>query len=166
MLVNMLFCVRSQNNKPKILVGIVVDQMCYEYLYRFQDNYSKKGFNELMKKGANCRNVEYNYIPTYTGPGHASIYTGTTPDNHGVIANYWYKRELGALVNCVGDNSVQSVGSTSIYGKCSPHRLNSYTVTDQLKLTYPESKVISISIKDRGAILPGGHKSDGSYWFD
>ena len=62
----------SQKNKPKVIVGIVVDQMCYEYLYRFQDNYSKKGFKEIMKNGTNCRNVEYNYIPTYTGPGHAS----------------------------------------------------------------------------------------------
>ena len=71
-----------------------------------------------------------------------------------------------ALVNCVGDNGVKSIGSNSIYGNCSPHRLKTYTITDQLKMTYPQSKVISISIKDRGAILPGGHKSDGSYWFD
>lgn len=156
----------SQNNKPKVIVGIVVDQMCYEYLYRFQDNYSKKGFKEIMKNGTNCRNVEYNYIPTYTGPGHASIYTGTTPNNHGIIANNWFERKTNGLVNCVGDNSVQSIGASSIYGKCSPHRLKSNTVTDQLKMTYPKSKVVSISIKDRGAILPGGHKSDGSYWFD
>lgn len=160
------FCGHSQNKKPKIVIGIVVDQMCYEYLYRFQDNFSKKGFNEIMNKGTNCRNVEYNYIPTYTGPGHASIYTGTTPSNHGIVANNWYDKKQKSLVNCVGDSSAQSVGSNSIYGKCSPHRLKSYTITDQLKMTYPESKVISISIKDRGAILPGGHKSDGSYWFD
>lgn len=156
----------AQKNKPKIVVGIVIDQMCYEYLYRFQENYSKKGFVEVMKNGTNCRNVEYNYIPTYTGPGHASIYSGTTPNNHGIIGNSWYDRENKHLVNCVGDASSYSIGSNSIYGNCSPHRLKSYTVTDQLKLTYPESKVISISIKDRGAILPGGHKSDGSYWFD
>ena len=156
----------SQNNKPKVIVGIVVDQMCYEYLYRFQDNYSKKGFKEIMKNGTNCRNVEYNYIPTYTGPGHASIYAGTSPNNHGIIANNWFERKTNGLVNCVGDNSRETIGSSSIYGKCSPHRLKSYTVTDQLKMTYPKSKVVSISIKDRGAILPGGHKSDGSYWFD
>lgn len=159
-------CGHSQKNKPKVVVGIVVDQMCYEYLYRFQDNYSKKGFKEIMKNGTNCRNVEYNYIPTYTGPGHASIYAGTTPNNHGIIANAWFERKTNGLVNCVGDNSVHSVGASSIYGNCSPHRLKSYTVTDQLKMTYPQSKVVSISIKDRGAILPGGHKSDGSYWFD
>ncbi len=161
-----ILCGHSQKNKPKVVVGIVIDQMCYEYLYRFQNNYSKKGFKEIMKNGTNCRNVEYNYIPTYTGPGHASIYAGTTPSNHGIIANNWFEREKNKLVNCVGDNSVHSIGANSIYGNCSPHRLKSYTVTDQLKMTYPQSKVVSISIKDRGAILPGGHKSDGSYWFD
>ena len=163
------FCFTSytQKKKPKIVVGIVVDQMCYDYLYRFQHNYSTKGFNKIMSKGSNCRNVEYNYIPTYTGPGHASIYTGTTPNNHGIVANAWYDRSLKTIVNCVGDSKASCVGlSGSIYGQCSPHRLKTYTLTDQLKMTYPKSKVISISIKDRGAILPGGHKSDGSYWFD
>ena len=160
------FNITAQKNNPKIIVGIVIDQMCYDYLYRFQKNYSKKGFNEIMKNGTNCRNVEYNYIPTYTGPGHASIYSGTTPNNHGIVANNWYERKSKQLVNCVGDLSFQSVGTNSDYGHCSPNRMKSFTVTDQLKLTYPDSKVISLSIKDRGAILPGGHKSDGSYWFD
>ena len=158
--------ITAQKNNPQIIVGIVIDQMCYDYLYRFQKNYSKKGFKEIMKNGTNCRNVEYNYIPTYTGPGHASIYSGTTPNNHGIVANNWYERNSKQLVNCVGDLSFQSVGTDSDYGKCSPNRMKSFTVTDQLKLTYPDSKVISLSIKDRGAILPGGHKSDGSYWFD
>jgi len=161
------FTSNAQKKKPKIVVGIVVDQMCYDYLYRFQHNYSSKGFNKIMSKGSNCRNVEYNYIPTFTGPGHASIYTGTTPNNHGIVANAWYDRSLKTIVNCVSDSKTTCVGSSgSIYGLCSPHRLNTYTITDQLKMTYPKSKVISISIKDRGAILPGGHKSDGSYWFD
>jgi predicted AlkP superfamily pyrophosphatase or phosphodiesterase len=163
------FCFTSnaQKKMPKIVVGIVVDQMCYDYLYRFQHNYSTKGFKKIMSKGSNCRNVEYNYIPTYTGPGHASIYTGTTPNNHGIVANAWYDRSLKTIVNCVGDSKSSCIGASgSIYGNCSPHRLKTYTLTDQLKMTYPKSKVISISIKDRGAILPGGHKSDGSYWFD
>lgn len=120
----------------------------------------------LMDQGTNCRNVRYNYIPTYTGPGHASIYTGTTPSNHGIVANDWYSREDKAEVNCVEDTTVLTVGSTSDYGKFSPSRLKANTITDQLKLTYPESKVVSMSIKNRGAILPGGHLSDGSYWYD
>lgn len=156
----------AQNNKPKLVVGVVVDQMCYEYLYRYYDDFCEGGFKKMMSEGTNCRNTQYNYVPTFTGPGHASIYTGTTPTNHGIVANDWYSRKEKKEVNCVEDQSVTSVGSNSDYGKFSPHRLKANTITDQLKLTYPKGKVISMSIKNRGAILPGGHLSDGSYWFD
>lgn len=152
---------------PKIVVGVVVDQMCYDYLYRFQHHFSSDGFNRFLNRGVNCRNTNYNYVPTYTGPGHASIYTGTTPYNHGIVANEWYDRTKAKGVNCVFDPSVQAVGnSSSAYGQVSPHHLETMTVTDQLKFTYPASNVYSISIKDRSAVLPGGHLSDGSYWFD
>ena len=156
----------QKSEAPKLVVGIVVDQMCYEYLYRYQDRYSKKGLRLMMEKGSNCRNVNYNYVPTYTGPGHASIYTGTTPSNHGIVANDWYDRELQRSINCVEDTTRGTIGSQSDAGKCSPQNLKANTVTDQLKLTYPDAKVISMSIKNRGAILPGGHLSDGSYWYD
>jgi predicted AlkP superfamily pyrophosphatase or phosphodiesterase len=152
---------------PKIVVGIVVDQMCYDYLYRFQHHFSTDGFNRFLNRGVNCRNTNYNYVPTYTGPGHASIYTGTTPYNHGIVANEWYDRTKAKGVNCVSDQSVQAVGNaSSAYGQVSPHHLETMTITDQLKFTYPASDVFSISIKDRSAALPGGHLSDGSYWFD
>jgi predicted AlkP superfamily pyrophosphatase or phosphodiesterase len=151
---------------PKLVVGIVVDQMCYEYLYRYYDKFSDNGFRKLMEKGTNCRNTHYNYVPTFTGPGHASIYTGTTPNNHGIVANEWFDRKSNALINCVDDADVSPVGTTSSDGLCSPKNLKTNTVSDQLKLTYSASKVISMSIKDRGAILPGGHLSDGSFWYD
>ena len=157
---------RCQKESPKIIIGIVVDQMCYDYLYRFEKNYSEDGFKKLMNEGSHLKNMHFNYIPTYTGPGHASIYTGTTPSSHGIIANDWLERSLNQSVNCVGDNSVKGIESSPTYGSSSPKRLNTNTVTDLLKMSNPESKVISMSIKDRGAILPGGHKSDGTYWFD
>lgn len=156
----------QKKEQPKLVVGVVVDQMCYEYLYRFQDKLGKKGFRLMMEKGTNCRNTNYNYVPTYTGPGHASIYTGTTPSNHGIVANDWYDRALGREINCVEDTAQMTVGADTEAGKCSPHNLKANTITDQLKLTYPDAKVISMSIKNRGAILPGGHLSDGSYWYD
>ena len=156
----------QHKESPKLIVGIVVDQMCYEYLYRYYDKFGNGGLKKLMDKGTNCRNVRYNYIPTYTGPGHASIYTGTTPSNHGIVANDWFSREDKAEVNCVEDTTVRTVGSDSRYGMFSPSRLKANTITDQLKLTYPNAKVVSMSIKNRGAILPGGHMSDGSYWYD
>ncbi len=161
------FGVQAQvNEAPKLVVGIVIDQMCYEYLYRYYDKFSEDGFRKLMEKGTNCRNTHYNYVPTFTGPGHASIYTGTTPNNHGIVANEWYDRNSKSVINCVDDANVVPVGTTSSDGLCSPQNLKTNTISDQLKLTYSESKVISMSIKDRGAILPGGHLSDGSYWFD
>lgn len=162
----MTFYVNSQKKTPKIIIGIVIDQMCYDYLYRFQNNFSESGFKKLMSRGSHLKDMQYNYIPTYTGPGHASIYTGTTPKNHGIIANAWIEESSKSIVNCVGDPSVVGIQSSQLYGKSSPHRLNTTTITDQLKGKHKESKVISISIKDRGAILPGGFKSDGSYWFD
>lgn len=156
----------SQKKAPKLMVGIVVDQMCYEYLYRYFDQFSDSGFVKLMQQGTNCKNIHYNYVPTFTGPGHASIYTGTTPNNHGIIANQWFVKETGKSINCVEDKSFHTVGSTSSNGQCSPQKLMVNTITDQLKMTYNNSKVISISIKDRSAILSGGHLSDGSYWYD
>ena len=156
----------QQPKSPKLVVGIVVDQMCYEYLYRYQAKFSEGGFKLLMNEGTNCRTTNYNYIPTFTGPGHASIYTGTTPNNHGIVANDWHDRTTGKSKNCVEDTMVETVGSTSAYGLFSPRNLKANTITDQLKLTYPMAKVISMSIKNRGAILPGGHLSDGSYWYD
>jgi predicted AlkP superfamily pyrophosphatase or phosphodiesterase len=152
---------------PKLVVGVVVDQMCYDYLYRFQHHFSTDGFRRFLDRGVNCRNTNYNYVPTYTGPGHASIYTGTTPYNHGIVGNDWYNRSTQQSVYCVFDSTVNPVGNpSSKYGQVSPHHLETMTITDQLKITYPSSKVYSISIKDRSAALPGGHMSDGSYWFD
>lgn len=156
----------QQDDSPKLVVGIVVDQMCYEYLYRFYDKFSDGGFKKLMEKGTNCRNMNFNYVPTYTGPGHASIYTGTTPSNHGIVANDWFDRTQARSINCVEDSSFTTIGSDSKEGSCSPINLKANTITDQLKLTYPSAKVVSMSIKNRGAILPGGHLSDGSYWYD
>ena len=156
----------AQQEAPKLVVGIVVDQMCYEYLYRYETKFSTGGFKRLMSKGANCRSAHYNYVPTYTGPGHASIYTGTTPCNHGIVANDWYSRKYEKPINCVDDFEAKTVGSTTAKGQYSPVNLKVNTITDQLKLERSNSKVISVSIKNRGAILPGGHLSDGSYWFD
>jgi predicted AlkP superfamily pyrophosphatase or phosphodiesterase len=152
--------------RPKLVVGIVVDQMKADYLYRFNKHFIENGFKKLMREGAEVKNMHYNYVPTYTGPGHASVYTGTTPALHGIIGNNWYSRELGKSVYCVSDETVQSIGTESTAGHASPHRLLTTTITDELRLsTAMNAKVLSISIKDRGAILPAGHTGQ-AYWFD
>lgn len=154
-------------DKPKLIVGIVVDQMRYDFLYRYYDRYSDDGFKRLIKQGISCEQTYYNYMPTYTGPGHASIYTGTTPSHHGIIANNWFDKDQQSMVYCAGDPKMQSVGSGSAAGRMSPHRMMVTTVTDQLQLsTIGRSKVIGISLKDRGAVLPAGHMGDAAYWLD
>jgi predicted AlkP superfamily pyrophosphatase or phosphodiesterase len=162
------FVVFSQTaQKPKLVVGIVVDQMRQEFLYRFDSKFGKGGFKRLTDEGFMLKNAHYNYVPTETGPGHASIYTGTTPAIHGIIANEWYDKDLKRDVNCVEDDKQKTVGSISRHGEISPWRNLSSTITDELKLsTQRRAKVIAISIKDRGAALPAGHLPDGAYWYD
>ena len=151
---------------PKLVVGIVVDQMRYDYITRFWDHFGDKGFKRLVYEGFNCKNNHFNYAPTSTGPGHTSIYTGTTPATHGIIGNDWYDKELNAEVYCASDDGYHSVGTTSDAGKMSPHRMLVTTVTDQLRLhTQMRGKTIAVALKDRGAVLPGGHTANAAYWF-
>jgi len=156
----------NEFERPKLVVGIVVDQMRYDYISRFWNGYSEGGFKRLVKEGFNFKNNHYNYAPTSTGPGHASVYTGTTPASHGIIGNDWYDKEIGASVYCAADNTYASVGTASAAGQMSPKQLLTTTISDQLKLhTQSRSKVIAIALKDRGAVLPGGHIADAAYWF-
>lgn len=166
LLVGFMFQPAIAQQKPKLVVGIVVDQMRQEYLYRFENKFGEQGFKRLMNEGFMVKNAHYNYVPTETGPGHASIYTGTTPATHGIVANDWYDRSLKRDVYCVSDSTQKPLG-TDVGGRISPMRLLSTTVTDELKLaTQKQSKVISLSIKDRSAVLPAGHMPDGAYWYD
>lgn len=157
---------KSEFSNPKLVVGIVVDQMRYDYLTRFYNKYGEGGFKRMMNEGFNCKNNHFNYVPTYTGPGHASVFTGTTPKNHGIIANNWYDKETDKTVYCAEDNTVLAVGSNSEAERMSPRRMNTTTFADENRLfTQMRGKSIGISIKDRGAILPVGHTANAAYWF-
>ena len=158
----------TQPTRPGLVVGIVVDQMRPDYLTRFYEQYTGDGFRQLMNNGLVMWNVHYNYIPTYTGPGHASIYSGTTPRYHGIVGNDIYNRRLGKTEYCVEDSMVSIVGNKSPgKGGFSPYRLLSTNIADELKLySNKHSKVISLSLKDRAAILPAGHMADYALWFD
>ena len=153
--------------RPKLVVGIVVDQMKMEYLYRFNDDFSPNGFKRLMKNGYTFHNMHYNYLPTYTAPGHAAIYTGTTPAVNGIVGNEWFSRKLGKDIYCTEDASVKTIGDgTKIEGEMSPKNLLSTTITDELRLaTNFKGKVIGMSLKDRGAILPAGHFANWAFWY-
>ena len=152
--------------RPKLVVGIVVDQMKMEYLYRFSDDFSNDGFKRLMENGYTFQNTHYNYLPTYTAPGHASIYTGTTPAVHGIVSNDWFSRSTGKQRYCTDDASVKTLGNgTKEEGAMSPKNLLATTITDELRLaTNFKGKVIGMSLKDRGAILPAGHFANWAFW--
>ncbi|MBC7408872.1 MAG: alkaline phosphatase family protein [Arcicella sp.] len=154
-------------DRPKLVVGIVVDQMKMDYLYRFSNDFSTDGFQRLMNDGYVFQNVHYNYMPTYTGPGHASIYTGTTPATHGIVGNEWFSRKAGKEMYCTDDASVKTIGDgTKAEGEMSPKNMLSTTITDELRLaTNFKGKVIGMSLKDRGAILPAGHFANWAFWY-
>lgn len=155
------------SSKPKLIVGIVVDQMRNDYIYRYWDRYGNGGFKKLVNNGFYLRNAHYNYVPTYTGPGHSSLYTGTTPRTHGIIANEWYDKLIDDMVYCVEDEQVSSVGTNSKDAKRSPVKQLSSTIGDELKISSNgRSKVFGIALKDRSAILPAGHSADAAYWYD
>lgn len=158
---------QTQQDRPKIVVGMVVDQMRWDYLYRFQDRYTEGGFRRLLRRGFSCENTHINYSLTATGPGHTCVYTGSVPAVHGIAGNTWYDRSLRKEVNCVEDSVAMLVGAGREGNSRSPRHLLVTTIGDELKLSNNmRSKVIGISLKDRGAILPAGHLSDGSYWYD
>jgi predicted AlkP superfamily pyrophosphatase or phosphodiesterase len=162
-----LKAVETPMQRPKLVVGIVVDQMRYDYLYRYWSKYGNEGFKKLLSQGFNFKNTQYSYVPTYTGPGHASIYTGSVPAINGIIGNNWYDRNQKKDVYCVEDTTVQTVGSSSKAGLMSPANLKTTTITDELRLaTNKQSKVVGVALKDRGSILPAGHLANGAYWFD
>lgn len=154
-------------NRPKLVVGLVIDQMRWDYLYRYYNRYSTGGFKRLINEGFSAENTYIPYTPTYTACGHSSIYTGSVPSINGIIGNDWYDPQLGRNVYCTEDTSVTSVGSSTRNGLMSPKNLLTTTITDELRLaTNFKGKVIGISLKDRGSILPAGHAANAAYWFD
>lgn len=155
----------SRAESPKLVVAILVDQLRYDYLERFKEQFGKGGFRLLMEEGAFLTFAHYNYCPTVTGPGHASFLSGAPPSVHGIIGNEWFDKRTGKSLNCVYDPDVEGVGATGSVGKRSPRNFTGSNLADEMRLRY-RSKVVGVSLKDRGAILPAGKKPAGAYWFD
>ncbi|MFZ9453707.1 MAG: alkaline phosphatase family protein [Bacteroidia bacterium] len=151
------FCAVSQT--PKLVVWITVDQMRYEMLHRYKHRWTTNGIKRFTDSGFVFNNAHYNYVPTYTGPGHASLFTGTTPRVHGIVGNHWYSRSKAKMVYCTND--------TVLKNQPSPQHLQSSTIGDELRLSNSNnSKVIAVSLKDRSAIFPAGRHGNAAYWFD
>lgn len=155
-------------SRPKLVVGIVVDQMRWDYLYRYYERYDKDGgFKRMLNHGFTCENTFIPYAPTVTGCGHSTIFTGSVPAISGITGNAWWDSEKMRTVYCSEDNTVNTVGSNSTMGKMSPANLLVTTICDELRLaTNFKSKVVGVAIKDRGGILAAGHSANAAYWYD
>ena len=157
------------SEKPKLVIGIIIDQMRYDYIYKYWDKYDNNGFKRLINEGSFCKNANFNYLLTQSNCGFATIATGANPSAHGIIADQWYVQLTDKMVHCTRDNDVQCIGGRSDdeTEKHSPSNLLASTLGDELKLsTYKMSKVIAISLDPSAAILSAGHIADAAYWFD
>lgn len=154
-------------NKPKLVVGIVIDQMRWDYLYRYYDRYGSDGFKRLLGEGFSCDNTLINYLPSFTAVGHSCIFTGSVPAIDGITGNDWIEQLTGNHVYCTDDSLVHTIGADNDAGKMSPRNLLTSTITDELRIaTNYQSKVVGISLKDRASILPAGHTANAAFWFD
>ena len=160
----------SDLRRPKLVVGIVIDQMRWDYLYRYYDRFGDGGFKRLLKRGFSCENTMINYLPSYTAVGHTCIFTGSVPAFSGISGNDWIEQATGQRMYCTDDSTVKSVGAEdpeSKEGKMSPRNLLVSTITDELMIaTNFRSKVVGVSLKDRAAILPAGHAANAAFWMD
>ena len=158
---------KTETARPKLVVGLVIDQMRWDYLYRYYNLYSSNGFKRLLNEGFSCENTLIPYLPTYTAPGHSCIYTGSVPAINGIVGNNWYDKTINKNVYCTDDSTVSNVGSNPATGHMSPRNLWTTTIGDELKLSNNfKSKVIGVSLKDRASILPAGHSANAAYWYD
>ena len=155
-----------QHGRPRLVVTMMVDQMTWDYLYRYQARFSEGGFKRLLTQGFNCENTRINYIPSVTAIGHSSVHTGSVPAIHGIAGNDFEKD--GKPIYCTEDTSVSTVGAPNgKSGQMSPRNLLTTTIADELRIaTNFRSKTIGVAIKDRASILPAGHTTNGAYWLD
>lgn len=152
--------------KPRLVMGIVVEQMRYEYIYRYWDKFGDNGFKKLLLNGASCRNAHADYMLTQSSPGHATIATGANPCSHGIVADEWFDRVKGRTVYATADETSSLVAGADKDNCGSPVRMATSAMGDELKKLSPASKVISLSTSCRSAILLGGHSANAAYWMD
>ena len=160
-------CAKKEEAKPKLVIGIVVDQMRYDYLQRFDKYFAKNNGFSRFKQGANYTECRYSYLPTYTGPGFATIFTGTVPKNHGIVGNDWYDAQLGKFMYCASDSAANTIGSNPGVGEMTTRKLLVDGLGDSFKAHFgAKSKVYGLGIKDRSSIFSAGKSADMAFWYD
>ena len=157
----------SYNGHPKLIVVIVIDQFRGDYLERYRDQFGEGGFRLFLDHGAYFADCNYNYANTRTAPGHATLFTGAYSNGHGIVGNEWWDPQKKRMVTSVEDDDTKTVGAAEDKTGASPHNLQADTLGDELKLaTQGKSRVFSVSLKDRGAVIPGGFSADAAYWIE
>ena len=162
----MAICVQAQVARPKLVVGLVVDQMRWDYLYYYYNEYGEGGLKRLLSEGYSCENCQINYAPAITALGHTSVFTGSVPSIHGIAGNWFYIDDKGTE-NCQDTTAYTIGGEKSRAGQRSPHLMRTSTIGDELRLSNDyQSRVVGVALKDRAAILPAGHSANAAYWWD
>ncbi|MDM8158882.1 alkaline phosphatase family protein [Labilibaculum sp. K2S] len=154
------------SEKPKLVVGIVVDHLRADYFFRYSNLLGDGGFKRLMNQGTYCKNAKFSYLYSQTGPDHASIFTGTPPAFHGIISNGWYNRLSGELELAKEDSETKLVGIESEEKGSSPKKMLASTLGDEIKLFNSRSRVVGVALNCESALFSAGHAADGAYWMD
>lgn len=153
--------------KPKLIVGITVSGMQYDYLSVYMNKFGEKGFKKMANTGAHCKNARYRFLITDPSSGFASLATGAKPSAHGIVADYWYNRISNEIIYAIDDKSQTTVEGTFGTGNYSPHSLYSRTLADELMVKSRfRSRSIGISMDPKAAVLMAGHTATGAYWLD
>lgn len=152
---------------PKLIVGITIEEMRYEMLLRYWNNFTDDGIKKIIDEGALCTQAYHNYLITQNGPGQASIVTGTYPSYHGIIADQWYSKLGDKQVGCADETKYNLVNGRISLGNFTPNNILASTIGDELKLaTNDSSKVISVSANPVSSVMAGGKSADYAFWFN
>ena len=153
--------------RPKLVIGIVIEQLRYDLIDKYWDIFSEGGFKKLINEGTFCKNASYDFFLTQSAPAHATLATGTVPRHHGIVADNWYEPLKEEIIYCTSDKSVDPVGGSFERGLHSPVHMLPSTFGDELKLaTGGRAKVFGLGFKEHTAILASGHSADAAYWYD
>lgn len=165
--INLITAQRIPSGKPKLVVGITISGMRYDYLSSYWNQFGEEGFRRMAGLGTHCKNARYDQLITESAVGHAIIGTGARPDAHGIVADYWYDRVTREVTWCVDDPTVRAILSSDENGHTSPANLMSTTLSDELRIISQfQSKVIGVSMDPKAAVLQSGHTANAAYWYD
>jgi predicted AlkP superfamily pyrophosphatase or phosphodiesterase len=157
----------EKHEKPKLIIGIVVEQLRYEMINRYFDVLSEDGIKRLINEGAFCKQAYFNYSLTNSGPGCATIVTGANPNVHGIISDKWYDDLAEKEMSCIEGNKFKYMNGKVSYGNFSPKNILSSSIGDEIKLAYNDSsKIISIGMNPVSSVMSGGRAADYAFWFE